>query len=342
MNASSIFTRSRMGLDTRVWLTMIVTIALSFILVGFKMAFTTSCVSMPITIKNVTAGKPNTYYLGQTIHFTIAGGKGKEITWDFGDNKMTTKGDSVMHTYLTEGNFTVTATINGKCKEMTSLVIVQLGNSKPVSVQEPVETTPITGPDAPHAGEPVNFTCEDAADSYEWSIVNAPNFAIQSAPVATYTFPVPGTQTIELKLNHDDKKVYHKTIQVLPSNKTEKTTATNMPVAPVVPPPSLPEKKQEPKPETPKVTVIADEEFKNMFDAVVEGKKDASSFNQFLCNGGETNVLLNGDTWETVATFCTKIHDKKKFVIKSVKVIRNETNCVSVLKIEYKKKLIAF
>lgn len=75
-----------------------------------------------------------------------------------------------------------------------------------------------------------------------------------------------------------------------------------------------------------------------MLDAVTKGNKDASSFGSVLCTGAQTKVLVNGSDWQTFGELCSRIHDNKKYVIKGVQAVRNEKNCVTLLKVDYKKK----
>lgn len=337
-----IFTRSRKYLDQRVWLTMALVSLISLGLLGYKVASDIQCTPFEIALKGYTAGMANSYYVGEEIVFSTQMKGGTSIVWDFGDHS-SGKGTNVTHRYSTEGNYIITATVNGKCLESVSITITSL--HQPINLTTTLPN-PITGPDAVHALEPINLTASGAGTSYEWMVLNSPDFPVQTKEIATYTFLSPGTRIIELKVDNDPKKVFRKTLQVLPAIETgnnQPLVNENLTAPVIVPPPSL--QKEEPnkeaEPEKPKTTIIPNEEFVAMFNQVTEGKKDLSSFNQYLCNGGQTKILANGTDWETLISFYQKINDKKKYDIKSVEAVRDpESNCVTVLKVKYKKRTL--
>jgi hypothetical protein len=338
MNARNLYTRTQMGLDNRVWLALLVTLLLSGVLLGFKIATHETCNEISILITNNENAAGAKYHPQDRLTFVAKMAGAKEVEWDFGDNTPPAKGSSLIHSFGNPGSYFVTATINGKCREFINVVVntnyVPTGaNSIAVTGED------ISGPDAPKAGEPVSYVTSLNATTYEWNVLNSPEYPTQSTPAATYTFLTPGTKNIELKL--DNGKVYRKTIQVLPGDRPlVDPSMNNMPQEmPVV---QQDHAVAEPEPEqqaAPKSTFIADEVFRDMLDKVADGDKDASSFNQFLCNGAQTKVRDNGESWTTLGEFCSKIHSKKKFQIKSVVTIRDPNDkCVLQLQVKYKKK----
>jgi hypothetical protein len=337
--AHSIFTRSYRGLDRRVWLTMIIVMAASLLLLGFKLATHSGCSSVELLIRGYTSGKGPSYYLGETISFSIKDGKKQKVTWDFGDHTPVKQGLTTTHTYSNEGSYLVVATIDGRCTQMTTIRIRQFTDHT-VPVSQPVIDNPIEGTETPTAGTPTNYSTTVTAGSYEWSVLNSPDFPVQSGSVATYTFTAPGTRIIELKLDGDPSRVYRKTLQVLPGARASNPADQEYVPPPAAPTPVMEERKEEaPKEkEGPKFLVIPDEEFRSMLDQVTDGKKDLQSFSAFLCSGDQTKVLANGNEWMTLASLCAKIYDHKKYAIKSVTTVRDEKNCVTILKVNYKKK----
>jgi PKD repeat protein len=308
-------------------------------LLAFKVANNNVvCHTVMITVKPA-AGQPETdFYIGEKLSFHADMAKAKTVEWDFGDGTPTATGADVVHAYSTDGAYLVTTTVNGKCTESVSILVRQLATTTLTSPSQ--DSSLISGPDAPMAGEPVRFTAAGAAQSYEWTVLNAPDFPVQREPSAIYIFPAAGTRVIEVKLDNDPAKTYRKTITVLPSNKPmDAPTSNNAAVPPpVIAPPPVKEAPATTTPDAPKVLIIPDEEFSSMLTAVTEGKKDASSFSAFLCNGAQTKVLVNGSDWQTFGELISKIHDNKKYVIRSVESVRNEQNCVTLLKVRYKKK----
>jgi PKD repeat protein len=337
MSAETIFTRRPAGLDYGVWLTAIIAAILALGLLGFKIAGSNvTCHTVMITIKPAAGQPEDIYYVGEKLSFQSQMANTKTVEWDFGDGSPKASGASAVHAFMTEGAYVVTTTVNGKCSESVNITIRQLTNA-------PIATTGsdsvIFGPDAPIAGEPVRYTAGGTAQGYEWTVLNAPDFPVQREPSAIYIFPAPGTRVIEVKLDGDPAKTYRKTITILPSNKAAEAPVRD-PTAPppVAPVPTVKEAPAAPVVEGPKVLIIPDEEFTAMLEAVKEGHKDVSSFSSVLCNGAQTKVLENGEAWTTFGEFCSKIHDNKKYIIRSVQSVRNEQNCVTLLKVRYKKK----
>ena len=336
MNSSNLYTRTRLGLDSRVWMVLIITILISAALFGFKMATHQPCQVIEIMMNNNDVQIEGKFFPQDRISFEANMAGTKEVVWDFGDGTPTAKGKTIIHSYGNPGSYFVTAIINGKCKEFIPIVIstrflptvAGTGNNMPMA--------DITGPDAPKAGEPAAYATSLNSTTYEWNVLNSPEYPTQKTPVVNFTFNTPGAKTLELKL--DGGKIYRKTIQVLPGDVMPQQPIDNgvpdmggITTQPEDPTPELPS--------GPKSTFIADEVFKQMFEAVAKGDKDASSFNQYLCNGSQTKVRDNGDSWTTVGEFCSKIHDKKKYDIKSVTTVRDPNDkCVLQLQIKYKKK----
>lgn len=338
-NSNNIFTRTRAGMDIRIWFLMAAITIVATGLLSFKMATHITCTPFSIAPKGYTAGKDNSFYVNQTVTFSTNYTGKEEIIWDFGDHG-TAKGASVSHAFRHEGQYAVSATVNGKCVETYKIFIVELQQQQSNSVS--IEN-PISGPELVYAGDPASFNSALAADRYEWAVLNSPEFPVQTEVTANFIFPVAGTKIIELKLDGDMNKVYRKNVQVLPKIKTE-PTENQLPTneLPPLPPPNVnnePKEEEPTKPATPKVLIVPNEEFKAILEDITSGKKDLQSINQYLCNTDKTKALINGTDWETVGSFVQKIYGKKKFDIKSVEAVRDENNCVTILKIKYKKRL---
>ncbi len=356
-NGYSIFTRARMGLDIKVWLTMLVVAVICATVFGFKVFNKNHCAPFGILIKGFTTGKSNSYYVSETITLSPDKSNAREIVWDFGDGTTQIEGDSAKHSFLREGTYNITATAYGGCIASEIVTIAQL-NTQQINTAPLMMLDPISGPDTPHTGESVKYYSAVKANSYEWTVVNSPNFSTQKDSLATYKFLIGGTQYIQLKLDNDPKKIYRKTINVL--QKVNKGSYI-IPVVPVYIPPSVkipentttvnkePANKEPantnipvtstPAVKTPKIYFIPDQEFQSMLELVVQGKQDVQSFNQFLCSGTDaTKLLANGKEWSTVTQFCQTIRGNKKIIIKSVSSKRDDKKCVTILYVEYKKK----
>ena len=248
--------------------------------------------------------------------------------------------------------------INDKCIEFLELQIVNSPQTANAMMDAMKGDKPyIMGPEVVTAGEPCNFQDMSQGSSvWDWTILNSPNIPAQTGATATFVFPVPGTKIINLVTNGDQTRVAQKTITVI-AKQMNNNPAAGMSAAPppmMAPPMPLPSKKNakeeaEEVDETPKeeikvvekpsTPVLPDMEFKNMIEGLTNGKNNPESINAYLCNGSNTKVHRNGE-WDTWGNFAREISGKKRIDIKSVKVYRDENNCVTTLEIEYKKRLL--
>jgi PKD repeat protein len=337
MNPQSQYNRTKLGLDFRVWTALIVALVLSVTVLAIKITINKPCQPIEITVSNTTPQINGKYFPDNRLSFTVNAKNTKDIVWDFGDGTPDAQGNLVTHAYTNTGSYFVTVTVNGKCTEFVNLVI-----NTPTIPTEPSSfasaEASIEGPDAPLAGEQVVYQTFANSKTYEWTVLNAPEYPTQTTPVINLTFLTAGLKTLELKM--DGGKVLRKNIQVLPG---QAKTPEPLPVTNDIPIQQQQQVQEEQpedhKPTAPKSIFIADQVFKDMLEAVTKGDKDASSFNQYLCDGAQTKVRENDESWTTLGEFCSKIHDKKKYQIKSVIAIRNPNDkCVLQLKVTYKKK----
>lgn len=348
MKSMNIFTRSRKGLDIRVWYTMFILMGLSIGLLSYTLLTHEPCSQLIIKYAGVSSGGETSFYSGQSIQFSVVHNSGKKITWTFDDNSPKATGDTVNHVFAQEGVHVITASFNGKCQESVFISIKQLEQTQ-IDPNALKTDAIIIGKDTPRVNERVFYLCSGKAQTYEWTILNSNNFLTQKDSIVSYLFPVAGPYTIQLKLNNSSDKIITKTIQVLPALTLPKNNGVGgdpVNIPPInIPPPLIPpiEDPKDPVnvPDRPKSILIADEELMNMFVDVAKGKKDATAFVPYLCTGIEgTKVLANGADWTTVKDFCSKIHDSKKFKIQELTTERDDNRCITLIKIKYSKKLL--
>lgn len=361
-----ILEKTRAGIDTNALFVMVIASLISVVLLGFKIYSREPGCQLFDIIINHQIDAAETYNVNESIVFSALGADEKDITWNFGDH-LTSTGLNVMHSYSVEGLYHVTAVVNKKCTQEIAIRITRPRLQQQASPAAD-SVNPIIGPDAPIATSPVNFSCSVPAASYEWSVLNSPNFAKQVSNMATFTFPSPGMRVIELRLNGDVKKVYRKTIQVISSMDKIDDAKSHVAimVAPVIKPKlniadsphakpltlsgdNPPANVKHPAgntapgdshPNKKEVTLyIADEEFKRMFEEVTKGSMNVENFNEFLCYGPGTKVFANGGLTDLNGV-CQQLYKQKRINIKSVSIKRdkNAQNCVTVIYIDYKKK----
>ncbi len=328
---------------------MLILVVLSLGLLAYKLIDETPCHPITIITKGHRVSAGNSFYLGETVTFA-AQTDNEKVTWDFGDHSEPHTGNSAEHKFEREGNYIVSAAVNEKCMESVTISITRMPD--PTYNVDFDAQNPITGPDITRVGDPVKLVCGRIASSYEWTVMNNPSYPIQHSSIASYSFVTPGSVTVVLKLDNDPKKEYTKTVQVLsqlrepdklPADNQARSSPQPNPYATAV---QAKEKMNEPKekaqeedaaPKT-KATIVPDQEFESMFRRVTQEKIELADFDQYLCNGAQTKVLINEENWETLGSFYAKIRGKKKYDIQSVQAVRDEQYCVKILKVKSKRR----
>jgi len=293
MANSGIYTKKSFGLDKKVWLVMIITILLSLALLAYRMMDTRECTPIEFSIKSLEKHADNSFWIGETLSFTSTAKD--DITWDFGDNTPKAYAASVTHIYLAEGTFTVTLT-NGSACDTFQQVIVKKMVQAPIS--NVVPGTEISGTTNTVAGRSETFYCTILADNYEWTCTGI-NGTQQGSRV-TFPFPVSGTYTVQVTLNHDRNSRFTKEILVHDSV--------------VVKDPAEQTVEPLPAPVVKEYKIISPKLFKIYMEKVVSGEYTVDNFNDFLFMGGKTPVILNGekDTPLEFAQVCQQLNGKRK------------------------------
>jgi hypothetical protein len=352
---AAIYTRYKMGIDYRVWLTLLITALLSVGLLGFKLATTVPCYPVELHLKGVVEHQfAHNYYVGEGIIFHASMKTGKTVEWDFGDGTPPVTGNKVTHSYKNEGNFLVTATINGKCRESVNVHISQVVMT--ASALPATGAVPIAGKDILQAGELSLYQCTAPAASYEWTVENDNTFSPKTGSQASFSFTDPGNYIIRLKLDNDETKVFRKTVMVAAGGAAA-TSADELPPLPLPAPPVENSRGSDnnsapagtttadaPAIAEKKVEIIPDPIFKNHLQDVIDGKGTMEDVAKYLCDGMNTKVKGNGKIYSNLSLFGEELKGKKgmlglggKRKIKAVKANRDAGNgCVFRLDVEYK------
>ncbi len=353
---SGIYTRSRMGIDNKVWLTLLITVVLSAGLFGFKIATTEPCFDIRLNLKGVVEHPfANNYFVGESIIFKAEMKKGREIAWDFGDGTPVAMGEKVTHSFTAEGNFLVTATVNGKCMQSVNVHISQVGMPAGTTTAKPADPNSIIGKDFAAAGELAIYQTEAVAGAYEWSIEGNAAFPPRSGNKASYSFTEPGTYVVKLKLDNDETKVYRKTVTV--SVNPANAKGAGIEDLPPLPLPAAPTADgggnntgaasggEEAAPAVEKkIDLIPDPILKNQLQDVIEGKETLENLAKYMCEGMNGKVKGNGKIYASLSLFGEELKGKKgmlglggKRKIKSVHANREVgSNCIFRLDVEYK------
>lgn len=187
-----------MGLDSKVWITMLSVAILSIGLVSFIRTTDEPCIPFTISNKGLNTNNKGEYYIDDRIRFTASIANNKNITWNFGDNSQEEKGSLVSHIYAKKGKYVITAKVNGKCPVTTSVYIrtrrdVHIHNHDDSSTAGHDPATVIIGNETTKAGEEEIYIGNVLASSYEWTILNRNEYKRQNGKTASYTFSVQGS-----------------------------------------------------------------------------------------------------------------------------------------------------
>ncbi len=360
MTTSRIFNRRIMGLDIGVWRVLIFTVIFSMGLLSYKIFKKDDCTPFKIDIRGNSHLTDSVFFTGDNIKF-IASISSEEIIWNFKDNSRgKTKGSYVMHTFTKEGKYYVTAN-NKECEEGKLITIKN--KPKTGNFETHSNVREILGTSSTFAGKIEEYISPALADSfYEWVILSHPEMGILNEEKVKYQFNNPGIYTIQLTLDHNRINSYTKRIFVedLPKSirkmpedvgplvpkkipKREDTTKDNPPppINPTPPPPAI-----DPSISS-KTKGVAPEVFKGYLQKLVENDMNENEFYKYLCSTGTTIVIVNGDrnNPKTFSWLCQElkgkkvkkhIASKKKFItIDAVRLMRDETNCVSKIEVDY-------
>lgn len=337
MRPSTIFTRRVAGLDYNVWITLLIVVLLSAGLFSYTIINREkkdACTAFDIYVNGRTSTDTLAFNTGDPVSFRIAYSPDSKVTWDFGDGVAGEEGFHTIHTYRQEARFTVRAIVNKVC------VYEKKINVKTPHI-EPAFGADIIGENEATTGELLEFTTPRPATTYEWFIENNSNFPKQSGIKASFKFKQQGTYMVVLILDQDRQKKYFKTVVVsddplLNSDIKKRKLVIPAPAGPVEQPKdtqviSLPETIRRPA-----TKVISDDNFKNLVQSIVCEKMIARDFNQYLCDGENTPVILNNKRI-TFGMLCNEIRGKK-MKVESVLASRDSDNCVTSISVSVDKK----
>ena len=335
-------------MDLHVWLTLLLISFISGIVIIIKMTTVKVNKVVDIIVLDETMSSKNSLYTDENITF-ITHAKGK-VTWDFGDRLL--EGDRVVRKYIDYGKKAVTLILNGKAVKTDTIVI---NRNIPVGVEES-DINPIYGPETPRAQERARYTYngKKKVSSFVWTVLNHPEYPLQTSNKASFTFITAFNGTIELELDNDRSKTYTKQIVVLPAHvdnprpirphhlggfrdgggepRPNVDTARKNPVA--VTPPSVQHSAENTAPES---KSASPDDFKYWFQEVIDRRKTTQDFNPYLCSRGSTPVIVvDQDKPETVDSFCELLAKDKKNKIEWVQVTWDFKNCVARLKVKVK------
>lgn len=334
-------------IDEKVIITMLlISIAASFV-TAFRYKNDKPCVAFDFSATS------NDYKVGHYIFFTTADTRNAESwEWDFGDKTAVDKvsGPSATHIYKESGQFDITLTINGKCKQYQSININSVvKDSIPFVIPQviwPIEPVKV--------GQPVMFRDNtNGANRWEWYVGSgkeSKNFKTQNVP---FTFEKSGSYEVNLTVNENADarlvriiKVENVAVQNIPkpfannsSSNSKPRKSFDIPDAPTGPSDFI---NNTPKNNTaaPKseLLILTKEKFLEMIQGVVDKTFFEPDFESYLCGNTNVRVSFNGDDISFHDAIKNLQELKRLKSLKAIAFMNEGTNCIKRISIATKKK----
>ncbi|RYZ30804.1 MAG: hypothetical protein EOO10_01490 [Chitinophagaceae bacterium] len=367
MTATNLYTRKLLGLDYRVWLSMLVMCFACLALVGYMQVKSSSVNAVPcakeitITINGIEVKDNAVSYLDQLALFHVITEKGAQVEWDFGDGSDIVSGLRARHTFHEESVFPVQVTVNGHCTYVLDVTV----RSEPTETI--VEPEIIIIPDSTKVtmGGQLRFSCASnlREESYEWRLLGTSE--VQTTQTAVFTFENVGVQTVELMLNKDPNKTKRIQIEVSPivmpiNNNPLGVGGSGNPAVPTdllqpgenpfaqngqapgrpnpsqregLPPVAAPETQ---KPDSTEAIAIDPETFQTLMQAVLNGEKEVADLYPYLHYTESTLVQRRGDDEAVRLTiFCRQNMNRR---IQSLEFIRDDRNAVQRIRVAMRRR----
>jgi hypothetical protein len=355
MQTSYIATNRTLGLDVKVWIVMLVVAVICGGLVSYIAITDEPCVPFRISTRGLNTNKTSgNYHVGEPIRFAVSVINSRNITWDFNDKSGEENGTTVVsHSFAKEGEYHITAKINGKCEQTTTVYIQkqEVAHTNPVLTGSNIM---ITGTDVTEVDKTETFFSNAPATSYEWTVLNRNEYEAQNGKIATFIFKTQGRYIIKLKLDNNREKTYFKHVYVSPSSRVNNLPLPTTRIIPPLTRPMMPAPRPEPQDpviryrdtaapsaqrDNPPVErtylETSNRDLKTRLGRIIDGSKE--NFDDVL-NTATTNVLINNKRIMAFEDFCNAIKNRKKVKIGSVEAVRDERKNVIRLNIECKRK----
>ena len=180
--------------------------------------------TLDVTVNNVAPtideiiGETNILEGIEVSYTAIASDSGNDTltyTWDFGDGSESIEGENVAHTFIDNGNYTVTLTVSDDDGAATTSTLDVTVNNVAPTILEIIGSTEV------EEGESINYSAT-ATDSrndtltYSWDFGDGSE--IQQGADVTHTFTDNGNYTVALTVTDDDGAATTSTLSVVVNN----------------------------------------------------------------------------------------------------------------------------
>lgn len=291
------------------------------------------------------------FAVGEVIEFINDSENAEEWEWDFGDGTPKDYRKSTLHKYDSPGIYQIKLTLNKNCVKEKLIEITDQGR-----IIDRTKLPYIVGPNRVELGDPVTFRYNyytDQTMSWQWSFGESGQIdATNEYP--TYIFQFPGKKVISLIINGDvDYKAY-KTIYVVPKTPYEGEKDTleayiyQKPIENFDKPEGNPQKSRIPsavnsiplkQPSNQKDLApdVSTEKFKLFLQQVIKQTNEKEVLYEYLCQQKEIPVQKNGEEILSLSEFLNDVIGKD-VRIESLRLQKNNLNCVESFSIDYKVK----
>lgn len=335
-------------LDDKVILIMLIIIGSSLFFTAFRYKNYEPCRAFQFSVY------ANYFNVGHYIFFkTTDTYNAQKWEWDFGDKTPVdkTSGPVVSHVYTQPGQYIVSLTINGKCKQYQNIVInnVVKDSIRFVMPQVIWPANPVI------TGQNIVFRdVTNGAHSWEWYIGEGKDSKRFVTRDVIYTFTSPGLVPVKLFVNGNIDAKEERLIEVKSPDQPKYNTPVvsgggyNKPVY-------RPQKKIKDRPDNESILddnslnkseapvviqapQLTKEYFLQMIRGVVDGSVNERDFEPYLCGNRNVRVSYNGDDISFSECISRLQKVKKVKSLKASAYTDSGTNCILSISIVLEKK----
>lgn len=334
-------------LDEKIIVSMLIVSFIALVLTAFRYKNYKPCTSF-----NFTA-YANYFNVGHYIFLKASDThNAKSWEWDFGDKTTPdkTSGPVASHIYNQPGQYMITLTVNGTCKQYQNIVI----NSVPKDSIKYVIPQAIWPPEPVIVGQSVIFRdMTNGANRWEWYIGEGSESLRFTTKDVIHTFKKPGMVPVKLFVNGNIDAKLERMIRVddipkvalprqLPRTRPPGWPRNYINDRPESDPlygnnqaQQKPSEDSKPEPTAPKLT---NESFLQMIRGVMNGKVFERDFDPYTCGNRNIRVSFNGDDISFPECIMRLQKLKKVKSLKASAYTNNGTNCITNISIVYEKK----
>lgn len=320
--------------DRSVYFTAGIISLLSLLICGYRLINYEDCSAVAFKLETT---RP---VAGRLLRFIDLSPNARRWEWDFGDSSGRSRGKSQLHVFKRPGNYTVRLVVNGQCESVQQLTVFPDLPVDSGAALYPKFSSPLTAT----VGEPVFFADNTPGSTkWEWSFGETLQ-TDDTTRAPRYIYRTPGSKTVSLAVNGNTKYKTTQSITVFgrPLESPARTTSPRKPYrynepAPEVstaplPPPITPVK-EEKAPELGRI------QLENWLLQIAEEKITPDVLLPYVCNNTGITVRANGKG-TTLKGICGEIRGKK-IQIRNLDMVRNEeTGCITLIRIDYKRKKV--